>query len=148
MSEVTLSDGESLDGFLVRMVTAYRGEARGGSLVPFWDRLVAEGFTTSANDARRVLELLGAYDGPRVPFTRETPTRVNGVDTEHKRAIMRVTANIREAMKRATSGGALGVKSEVDRLAEIEVAVRRALRAGIPADQIRQTVGNALAVRL
>lgn len=147
MSEVSRSAGESIDVFLARMVTAYRGEARGGSLAPFWDHLVAEGYTTSAVDARRVLELLGAYDDPRVPFTRATPTRVNGVDTEHKRAIMRVTANIREARKRATNGRSLGVKSEPERLAAVEAAVRRALRAGIPAEQISDAVTKTLAAR-
>ena len=134
---------ESTDSLLARLVSAHWGD-EGSSLAPFWDRLVADGFTTTADDARRVLEMIGAYKDPRIPFTRGTPTRISGVDTEHKRAIMRVTANIREAQRRARNGGALGVKAEADRIADITVAVRRAVAAGIGAERIGDAGSSAI----
>lgn len=141
---MTRPNGESIDSLLARLVSAYSGNEGVGSLAPFWDRLVADGYTTSADDARRVLEMIGAYKDPRVPFTRATPTRISGVDTEHKRAIMRVTANIREAQRRARTGGALGIKTEVDRIADVRVAVRRAVAAGIDVERITDVVRSAL----
>jgi hypothetical protein len=141
---VTPPNGESIDSLLARLVSAHSGNKGVGSLAPFWDELVADGYTTSADDARRVLEMVGAYKDPGVPFTRATPTRIGGVDTEHKRAIMRVTANIREAQRRAHTGGALGVKSEADRMADVKVAVRRAVAAGINAERITDVVRSAL----
>lgn len=136
--------GESIDTLLGRLVSAHAGSGGGGSLAPFYDGLVANGYTTSADDARLVLEMVGAYKDPRVPFTRGTPTRIGGVDTEHKRAIMRVTANIREAQRRAQTGGALGVKAERDPIADVRVAVRRAVAAGIDAERITDVVRSAL----
>ena len=78
---MTRPKSESTESLLARLVSVHSGD-ESSSLAPFWDRLVAEGYTTSADDARRVLQMIGAYDDPRIPFTRGTPTRIGGIDTE------------------------------------------------------------------
>jgi hypothetical protein len=77
------------------------GERRFARLAPFYDTLVADGFTTSADHARQILTDTGVYESGIVNPDQPQKDK-NGKNTDHRRAMMRVSQGIREAIKRAS----------------------------------------------
>lgn len=93
----------NLSALFVSDLSAYiTGERRLVRLAPFYDALVVAGYSTSNDDARRVLADTGAYAAGISGVTEGAGTKnKDGSKNSHGLAMQRVSQGIRAAIKRA-----------------------------------------------